>query len=103
MVRRELGTARLRGGPASRHRPCYLTWIMPAEGVIVDARDAGQVPWPAFCFPAPSARNRVLLFDRAELAHRLRLYVITDGRVARGRSLVEIPAAALAGGATAIH
>ena len=41
--------------------------------------------------------------DRLALAHRLRLYVITDTRAARGRSLVEIVAAALAGGATAIQ
>jgi thiamine-phosphate pyrophosphorylase len=41
--------------------------------------------------------------NRADLALRLRLYVITDLRAARGRSLVEIVAAALAGGATAIQ
>src|SRR4051812_16126351 len=76
---------------------------MPAEGVIVDACDAGQVPWPAFCLPAPSARNRVPPLDRATLARRLRLYVITDNRAARGRSMVEIAAAALAGGATALQ
>jgi thiamine-phosphate pyrophosphorylase len=38
-----------------------------------------------------------------DLAKRLRLYVITDTRAARGRPLVELVAAALAGGATAIQ
>lgn len=40
---------------------------------------------------------------RSELAQRLRLYVVTDGRAARGRSLVDLVAAALEGGATAIQ
>lgn len=40
---------------------------------------------------------------RPDLAQRLRLYVLTDARVARGRSLVELVAAALEGGATAIQ
>jgi thiamine-phosphate pyrophosphorylase len=40
---------------------------------------------------------------RAELAAKLRLYVLTDRRAARGRSLVELAAAALEGGATAIQ
>ncbi len=41
--------------------------------------------------------------SRSDLAERLRLYVLTDTRVARGRSLVELVAAALEGGATAIQ
>jgi thiamine-phosphate pyrophosphorylase len=40
---------------------------------------------------------------RAELAAKLRLYVLTDRRAARGQSLVELVAAALVGGATAIQ
>ncbi len=40
---------------------------------------------------------------KAELAKRLRVYVLTDGRAARGRSLVELVAAALEGGATAVQ
>jgi len=40
---------------------------------------------------------------RSELAQRLRLYVLTDARAARGRSLIELTAAALEGGATAIQ
>jgi thiamine-phosphate pyrophosphorylase len=38
-----------------------------------------------------------------ELAKRLRLYVLTDSRAARGRSMIELIAAALEGGATAIQ
>ncbi len=41
--------------------------------------------------------------DRADLARRLRLYVLTDTGLARGRSLVELVVAALEGGATAIQ
>src|ERR1700687_5376988 len=41
--------------------------------------------------------------NRSELTRRLRLYVITDSRAAKGRSLVAIIAAALEGGATAIQ
>lgn len=41
--------------------------------------------------------------SRAELRQRLRLYVLTDSRAARGRALVDLVAAALAGGATAIQ
>lgn len=40
---------------------------------------------------------------RTELAARLRLYVVTDPILARGRPLTEIVAAALEGGATAIQ
>jgi thiamine-phosphate pyrophosphorylase len=40
---------------------------------------------------------------RQELARRLRLYVLTDERAARGRPIVELVAAALEGGATAIQ
>jgi len=40
---------------------------------------------------------------RSELARRLRLYVLTDTRVARGRSLIDLVGAALEGGATAIQ
>ena len=40
---------------------------------------------------------------KADLATRLRVYVLTDGRAARGRSLVDLVAAALEGGATAIQ
>ena len=39
----------------------------------------------------------------SELARRLRLYVLTDRSVARGRSLIDLVAAALEGGATAIQ
>lgn len=39
----------------------------------------------------------------SELAKRLRVYVLTDGRAARGRSLVDLVASALEGGATAIQ
>jgi thiamine-phosphate pyrophosphorylase len=38
-----------------------------------------------------------------DLARRLRLYVLTDARAARGRDLVGLVAAALEGGATAIQ
>lgn len=38
-----------------------------------------------------------------DLAQRLRLYVLTDARAARGRDLVGLVAAALEGGATAIQ
>jgi thiamine-phosphate pyrophosphorylase len=40
---------------------------------------------------------------RSDLARRLRLYVLTDARAARGRPLVDLVAAALEGGATAIQ
>ena len=39
----------------------------------------------------------------SDLAQRLRLYVLTDSRVANGRSLVHVVRAALEGGATAIQ
>jgi thiamine-phosphate pyrophosphorylase len=41
--------------------------------------------------------------DASELANRLRLYVLTDARAARGRSPIGLVAAALRGGATAIQ
>ena len=41
--------------------------------------------------------------SNSSLAARLRLYVLTDARAARGRALVDLVAAALAGGATAIQ
>src|SRR5579875_992830 len=41
--------------------------------------------------------------SRAELGQRLRLYVLTDSRAAAGRPLVDLVAAALEGGATAIQ
>lgn len=40
---------------------------------------------------------------RDDLAGRLGLYVLTDARAARGRSLIDLVAAALRGGATAIQ
>ncbi|MGH2460640.1 MAG: thiamine phosphate synthase [Chloroflexota bacterium] len=40
---------------------------------------------------------------RAELARQLKVYVVTDNRAARGRPLVDLVAAALEGGATAIQ
>ncbi|HEX5415041.1 MAG TPA: thiamine phosphate synthase [Chloroflexota bacterium] len=40
---------------------------------------------------------------RAELARRLKVYLVTDGRLARGRDLVEVVSAALAGGVTAVQ
>ncbi|HUX86396.1 MAG TPA: thiamine phosphate synthase [Chloroflexota bacterium] len=41
--------------------------------------------------------------SRLDIAARLRLYVLTDARAAHGRSLVDLVAAALRGGATAIQ
>lgn len=41
--------------------------------------------------------------NHTDLANRLRLYVVTDQRAAGGRSLVQLVAAALEGGATAIQ
>jgi thiamine-phosphate pyrophosphorylase len=40
---------------------------------------------------------------RSDLSRRLRLYVLTDTRAAHGRSLAQLVAAALEGGATAIQ
>lgn len=40
---------------------------------------------------------------RAELARRLKVYLVTDARLARGRDLREVVSAALAGGVTAVQ
>lgn len=40
---------------------------------------------------------------RAELARRLKVYLVTDARLARGRDLLEVVSAALAGGVTAVQ
>lgn len=40
---------------------------------------------------------------RAELARRLKVYLVTDARLARGRDLIEVVSAALEGGVTAVQ
>jgi thiamine-phosphate pyrophosphorylase len=75
---------------------------MPAEGWFHE-RNPPAMNYVVGFFVDPGRMSETEGMTGKELSARLRLYVITDTRAARGRPLVDLVAAALDGGATAVQ